>query len=470
MDEANIMARLEHPHIVGVHAAGVTADGRPYIVMTYYPQPNLGIRIRRGPLSTTEVLRVGIQIASAVETAHQSGLLHRDIKPANILVSRFGSPGLTDFGISSHLSDLRDDDETSVSPPWASPEALQGHGVTPASDVFSLAATLWTLLAGHSPFVVAGERNTVHTVSARVTGGIVPPLNRIDVPPSLERLLRASLAVDQATRPSTARQFARGLQTIEQEMRLPVTPMVLPNEGYGTPAPAPQLRPAAVDATTYGTPSGQAQPQVPARVPFSPGPTIADSPTRQMPVIPLPAPKLSAATPRPSRRWVKPVAMALPVALAVAVAAVVVPQFLAQSTAAPALVASVSATAVARVSTSAPATTTAPATTKATTTAPAPPPPPPQVTYTLHNGVGFVLPPGWRLLTEYPDAWGAAFTNGQSGVWVHLYVWKTGPGYATNALDACQRSIRDIVDDPASYDATTFTWSSPRDRSQPNRP
>ena len=99
--EANAMARLEHPHIVPVYSAGTTADGRPYLVMMYYPQASLAERARRERFSVAEVLRIGIQLAAAVETAHRAGLLHRDIKPANVLSGQDGAPGLTDCGIAA---------------------------------------------------------------------------------------------------------------------------------------------------------------------------------------------------------------------------------------------------------------------------------------------------------------------------------------------------------------------------------
>lgn len=98
--EADTMAELaEHPFIVPVLGAGTAPDGRPYLVMRYYPPPDLGQRVRRTPMSPADALRTGIQLASAVETAHRSGIIHRDIKPSNVLVSSYGVPGLTDFGI-----------------------------------------------------------------------------------------------------------------------------------------------------------------------------------------------------------------------------------------------------------------------------------------------------------------------------------------------------------------------------------
>ena len=121
--EANVTAGLAHRHIVQVFDAKVTDDGRPYIVMPYYPQPNLSVRARRAHFPVAEVLRIGIQIGSAVETRHRHGVLHRDIKPQNILTDSYGEPGLTDFGIATTTGG---DGPEGLSVPWSPPEILFG--------------------------------------------------------------------------------------------------------------------------------------------------------------------------------------------------------------------------------------------------------------------------------------------------------------------------------------------------------
>ena len=118
------MAMLStHPAIVTIYQAGVARDGRPYLVMEYCPKPNLQVRYRREPFSVAESLRVGIQVAAAVETAHRAGVLHRDIKPANILVTEYNRPALTDFGIASTTSAAAESEGLSI--PWSPPESLR---------------------------------------------------------------------------------------------------------------------------------------------------------------------------------------------------------------------------------------------------------------------------------------------------------------------------------------------------------
>ena len=262
--EANAMAGLaDHPHIVQVFTAAVTPDGRPYLVMQYYAQPNLNVRARRERFSVADVLRIGIQIGSAVETSHRTGILHRDIKPHNILTGQFGTPALTDFGIAARKGT---DGPDGMSVPWSPPEVLYGTSSgDERSDVYSLGATLWHLLAGRSPFEQPGGDNGKLALMRRIQSGPPPPIQRRDIPDSLERLLRQAMAKDPAGRPQTALDFIRALQAVEQELRLPLTQIVLAadeppavgetadNDGEATrirgalridPAPAP-VRPAA---------------------------------------------------------------------------------------------------------------------------------------------------------------------------------------------------------------------------------
>jgi serine/threonine protein kinase len=233
VEEADTMARLaDHPYIVQVFRSEQTADGGAYLVMKYYPPPNLAVRSRAERMSVEEVLSTGIQLASAVETAHRAGIIHRDIKPANVLVSQYGQPGLTDFGIAGrggHAEDV--DEDVGVSVPWSPPEVLYGQSNGDArSDVYSLAATLWHLLVGRSPFEQPGGDNSAWALMPRIRAVPVPPTGRADVPVSLERLLAHAMAKAPDSRPQTALELARGLQAVEQEQRLPRTPVVVLDE------------------------------------------------------------------------------------------------------------------------------------------------------------------------------------------------------------------------------------------------
>jgi len=245
-NEANTMAALEHPYIVRVYSSGLTDDGRPYIEMAYYPEETLARAVKREPLPVPEVLRIGVQLASAVEAAHQVGLLHRDIKPANVLVDKFGDPALTDFGIASQVHEV-DSPDASLSVPWAPPEAMFATAALDRrGDIYSLAATLWHLLVGHSPFEVPGGDNKPNSMMVRVRDLPVPSTGRGDVPDSLERLLKQAMSKDPRLRPATAADFARALNAIEEELRLRPTPFKVARQ---TEMPTPLPMPSADDGT-----------------------------------------------------------------------------------------------------------------------------------------------------------------------------------------------------------------------------
>lgn len=228
-DEANAMASVsDHPHIVAIHAASVAADGRPYLVMELYDGDNYSKRSRESQIPLAEVLRVGVQISAAVEAAHRAGILHRDIKPANILTNRYGKPALTDFGIAGSSLDETLSDVIGMSIPWSPPEVVMGRepGGVPG-DVYSLAATVYTLLVGRSPFEPAGKRLSSTDLMARIDREPPPPLGRADVPPALARMLAQALAKSPGDRPQTAAAFGRQLQEIEVGLGFQPTPLDL---------------------------------------------------------------------------------------------------------------------------------------------------------------------------------------------------------------------------------------------------
>ena len=223
-DEARVMAQLaSHTHIVDVYSVGVTSTGLAYLVMQLYSGPTFAQRLRSGPLRIPEVLQLGVQLSGALEWAHRLGVLHRDIKPANILTSGTGRPGLADFGIST--SGGSRSEQTGVSLPWVPPEVLEGHAPDEPGDVYSLAATLYTLLEGHPPFVEPGGDNSDQAVVRRTLAQPPPSLTRPDAPHLLTALLRSALSKSPDARPSSAEAFGRALQGVEAELRLAQTPL-----------------------------------------------------------------------------------------------------------------------------------------------------------------------------------------------------------------------------------------------------
>lgn len=224
--EADVMASLSsHPSIVTIYTASISADGRPYLVMEYCPD-TMSARYKREPLQVQEVLDIGVRMAAALETAHRSGVLHRDIKPSNILVTTMGSPALADFGIATGIARSSDEPEVfAMSVPWSSPEVISERvsGSVP-SEIWSLAATLYTLLAGRSPFELPERaRNSRELLSARILKAGYVPIPRADVTASLQTIFARAMDRDPAKRPQSMFEFAEWLRWAQQELRLPVT-------------------------------------------------------------------------------------------------------------------------------------------------------------------------------------------------------------------------------------------------------
>ena len=224
--EANLMAQLSsHPAILTVYEAGVSSDGRPYLVMEYC-SATLSQRYRSETLPVPEVLRIGVKIASAVETAHRAGVLHRDIKPSNILITAYGHPVLSDFGIAATLGDAEETEAMGLSIPWSAPEVLFDEvSGSVAAEVWSLGATLYSLLAGHSPFEQAGSDNTPAELMARIAKAKIAPLDRPDVPPRLEMTLRKAMSKRPEQRQHSVLELIRELQGAEAELGLAQTPL-----------------------------------------------------------------------------------------------------------------------------------------------------------------------------------------------------------------------------------------------------
>jgi len=228
--EADVLAHLSaHPSIVTVYQAGISADGRPYIVMEYCPG-SLAQRYRVERIPVAEVLTIGVRMAGALESAHHAGLIHRDVKPSNILTTTFGAPVLADFGISSSLVRQGADEMLAMSVPWSAPEVVAEQTAgTVASEVWSLGATVYSLLAGQSPFERREKgQNSREQLMRRIARASYTHISRNDVPPSIEEVLATSMARNPADRYESARAFGEALQAAQVEMGLPATPLEVP--------------------------------------------------------------------------------------------------------------------------------------------------------------------------------------------------------------------------------------------------
>lgn len=225
--EANLMAQLStHPYIVTIYEADITPDGHSYLAMEYCSRPSLDLRYRKERFRLQEALAIGIQVASAVETAHRAGIAHRDIKPANILVTDYNRPALTDFGISGIIGGDPEEDgnDGAMSVPWSPPESFASSSTDGVLvDVWALGATVYTLLAGHSPFAVPGADNSNAEMINRISNTPLPRLGRADVPEALQLALATAMAKNPAARYPSAYAFGLALQRIQAELSLSVT-------------------------------------------------------------------------------------------------------------------------------------------------------------------------------------------------------------------------------------------------------
>ena len=237
-----------HPNIVVVHDSGVTADGRLYLAMEFLEAGSLADRVRaEGPLAWPAVAKAGIEVCGALDTAHEAGTLHRDLKPDNLLVGVFGEAKLGDFGIAAvEGGPATATGESALTVLYAAPEVLRGARATVASDVYSLASTLHTLLAGRAAFARATDESVAATV-LRAVSEPAPDLRPLGVPEDLAAVIEAAMAKDPSARPPSAAALGRALQEVQRAHGVEVTDLPLdprraaasvpPAAGRGDPTP-----------------------------------------------------------------------------------------------------------------------------------------------------------------------------------------------------------------------------------------
>lgn len=288
--ECEAMGMLSsHPNIVTIFDAGVTEDGKPYLVMEYMPDGTLDDRLEQeGPRPWEDVVDVGVKLAGALETAHEAGVLHRDVKPANVLCSPFGEPCLSDFGLARFGGQAKTTGVVTATLLHAPPEILGGQPATPRSDVYSLASSLFTLLEGEAPFWRSTDESMLPLL-ARIADEPVPDLRGRGVPGSVSVAIESAMAKEPEDRPLSAAAFGEALRGAQVAEGL--TPTPLPLSGRESVAAARRVATAPTD-------------------PHDPNATIARSPAPRSdddrtvakraaePAAPAPPPD----PPRPKRR------------------------------------------------------------------------------------------------------------------------------------------------------------------------
>ncbi len=243
--EALSAARLSHPGIVTVYDTGEDENG-PFIVLELVEGETLADLLNRdGSLDVAATAAMVRQVADALDYAHGQGVIHRDVKPANLIVASDGTVQLTDFGIARSAND-----PTTITKPGAvvgtlaylAPEVIEGGGITPASDIYSLGAVTYEMLTGDPPF----RAENVGALVTAIRNGDAPALDGIPDPVA-ETVLEA-MSTDPAGRPATAGEFAANL-IARTTLAMPSKTVVMPPVATPVVSEAPDNPTLVIPAT-----------------------------------------------------------------------------------------------------------------------------------------------------------------------------------------------------------------------------
>ncbi len=216
--EAQAAGRLHHPGIVAIFDAGEDPETHnPYIVLEYVAGESLSrILSREKKLPLAQALRLAEEIASALDYAHEQGVVHRDIKPANILITEDGHAKIADLGIAKlNLAQFTLPGHVLGTPAFMAPEQLSGEGADGRSDLFSLGVILYAMVTGHSPF----HGNSATTVCFKVVNREPVPASALDLdlPRALDAVISRAIAKDPNVRYQRGSDFAADLQQMQQQ-------------------------------------------------------------------------------------------------------------------------------------------------------------------------------------------------------------------------------------------------------------
>ena len=280
-NEAQVIARLQHPHILPVIDFG-REDKNIYIVMRLVRGGSLDDRLAEGPLPLRLASRMLIQIASALTFAHEQGIIHRDLKPNNVLLDERNNAYLTDFGIAKMLAGTAKLTATGNilgTPAYMAPEQWRGEPVDARTDIYSLGVMLYEMVLGRLPF----EGDTPYTLMYKHFNDAPPPPRQMNpnIEPGIEAVILRALAKEPDDRFQSAEEVS---EAFGDAIR-----------GLPTGVGAPPMD--AMDRTVIGD---EAAPTASA----SPTPAVDEMPTMMpggaSPPTPLPATPPQASIPAPA--------------------------------------------------------------------------------------------------------------------------------------------------------------------------
>jgi len=211
--EARAAAALDHEFICNIHDVTETEDGRLFIVMAFYEGQELKDKIKGGPLAPTAAVHLAIQCAKGLAAAHAEGIVHRDIKPANLFVTTAGKIKILDFGLAKLIGSakLTRTGTTLGTASYLSPEQANGVAVDERTDIWSLGAVLYEMLAGHSPFKGDFEQAVIYQILNREPE---PLPDTAEIDPELARITSRCLAKDPEDRYQSAADLAADLEQL----------------------------------------------------------------------------------------------------------------------------------------------------------------------------------------------------------------------------------------------------------------
>jgi eukaryotic-like serine/threonine-protein kinase len=242
--EARALSALNDPHICTLHDIG-NQDGVEFIVMEYVEGVTLTDRLQKGRLHFNEALKIGIQVADALDKAHRKGILHRDLKPGNIMLTKAGAK-LMDFGLAKPTQEVIALASDAASPTisksltaqgtiigtlkYMAPEQLQGAEADSRSDIFALGSVLYEMLTGRDAF---SGKNPASIIAAILTFD-PPPVRQFQPisPPLLDCIVKRALAKDPDERWQTAKDFASSLRWIDDGAQRDVTAVPLTSRSH----------------------------------------------------------------------------------------------------------------------------------------------------------------------------------------------------------------------------------------------
>ena len=209
--ELKMIASLEHPAIVPVYDVGEEPDGRQYFVMRYMGGESLSDWIKRGALPLQDTAILIERLASALDYAHQKGIVHRDIKPDNVLFDDTNHPYLTDFGIAklTEAAISATGGGTMGTPAYVSPEQAQGANVDSRADIYGMGVMIYEMLTGKKPY----DADSPMSVAVRHITEPIPDILQAkpDLPIEVDAIIRTAMAKDREERYPNAIELSRAL-------------------------------------------------------------------------------------------------------------------------------------------------------------------------------------------------------------------------------------------------------------------